>query len=404
MDTEATLLLNLTMMLIVAGICSILLKKIKMPAIVGYLIAGILLGPYVFTQFVVDQNIVTIFSDMGIVLLMFFIGLELNLKGLKKVMSYSLIIVTVEMTIMVVTGYLFGILLGFSIPQALFLGVTIACASTAVILSLIHDNKQMEPNLIKTVTGILVMEDIGIVVIMSMVDPIIGGSSSSSLFDTMVLIIIFIVLSIYLGLAFVPRFLDWVERRHSSEALFLIGIGLAFGLAFISKGLGLSTSIGAFIAGIITSQARSSQEMLHKVEPMKEVFMAIFFISIGIQLDPNLILQALPIACIIALVFIVGKIVSVSIGCLAANFKIRSSLYVATSMVAMGEFTFIVAKTALDGGVITNSFYTSVITAALITMMLYPVISRSAPKMIEVLSKYSPRRLHRDVARLEVET
>ena len=299
-----------------------MLKKIKMPAIVGYLIAGILLGPYVFTQFVVDQNIVTIFSDMGIVLLMFFIGLELNLKGLKKVMSYSLIIVTVEMTIMVVTGYLFGILLGFSIPQALFLGVTIACASTAVILSLIHDNKQMEPNLIKTVTGILVMEDIGIVVIMSMVDPIIGGSSSSSLFDTMVLIIIFIVLSIYLGLAFVPRFLDWVERRHSSEALFLIGIGLAFGLAFISKGLGLSTSIGAFIAGIITSQARSSQEMLHKVEPMKEVFMAIFFISIGIQLDPNLILQALPIACIIALVFIVGKIVSVSIGCLAANFKI----------------------------------------------------------------------------------
>jgi monovalent cation:H+ antiporter-2, CPA2 family len=403
MSSETVLLFDITLMLIVAGICSIVLKKLKLPTIIGYIIAGFLLGPHIFPEVVIEESTVTIFASMGIVLLMFFIGLELNLRGLKKVASFAMIIVAIEMTMMVLIGYMLGLALGIDSAQALFLGVTISCASTAVVLGVMKDNEHMQGKLSKAVTGILVMEDIGLIVILALAQPVIGGSSSNSMIGTIVVIISFIGITVVMGLALIPRFMDWVNRHYSGETLFLVAVGIGFGLSMLSSALGLSVAIGAFLAGILISQSTCCDVVEKKVEPMKEMFMAIFFISIGLQLDPALMWAGLPLAITVAAIFIVGKMASVWIGCFAANFKFRSSFLIATSMVAMGEFTFVVAKVALDGKIIGSDLYSSVIAAAVITMVLLPYISRSSPRFYDWLVGKMPVSLIKTLTKVENE-
>ncbi len=401
MDAETRLLFDITLMLIVAGVCSIVLAKFKLPSIIGYLTAGILLGPYIFPEVVVQPDTVEIFAKIGIVMLMFFIGLELNLKGLRKVASFAMIIAAIEMTLMVVIGYSIGLALGLGTPEAVFLGVTISCASTAVVLGVMKDNKHMDGKLSKAVLGILIMEDIGIVIILAISAPIMGTSSSSSMLDTFIVIIAFIGMSVVIGLAAVPRMLNWVRKHYSGETLFIVSVGIGFGLALISNYIGLSEAIGAFLAGIIVSQATCSDDICIKVEPMKELFMSVFFLSIGLQLDPTLMVYGLPLALTIAAIFITGKLVSVGLGCYMANFKARSAFLVAASMVAMGEFTFVVAKIALDGKVITNALYSSVIGAALVTMLLLPFISKSAPSLFDGVVARMPRGICAPLGKIE---
>ena len=401
METETRLLFDITLMLIVAGVCSIVLAKLKLPAIIGYLTAGILLGPYIFPEVVVQPDTVEIFASIGIVMLMFFIGLELNLKGLRKVASFAMIIAAIEMTLMVVIGYSIGLALGLGTPEAVFLGVTISCASTAVVLGVMKDNRHMDSKLSKAVLGILIMEDIGIVIILALSAPIMGTSSSSSMLETFVVIIAFIGISVVVGLAVVPRTLNWVREHYSGETLFIVSVGIGFGMAMISSFIGLSVAIGAFLAGIIVSQSSCSEDVCIKVEPMKELFMAIFFLSIGLQLDPTLMISGLPLAVTIAAIFITGKLVSVGLGCYVANFKARSAFLVAASMVAMGEFTFVVAKIALDGAVITNALYSSVIGAALITMLLLPFISKGAPPLFDKVVARMPKRIYAPLDKIE---
>jgi CPA2 family monovalent cation:H+ antiporter-2 len=393
MNSETALLFDITLMLIVAGVCSIVLKKLKLPTIIGYLIAGFLLGPHIFPEVVIQESTVTVFASMGIVLLMFFIGLELNLRGLKKVASYAAIIVAIEMTMMVVIGYGLGLGLGMDGAQALFLGVTISCASTAVVLGVMKDNEHMQGKLSKAVTGILIMEDIGLIVILALATPIIGGTTSSPMIETLIIIVAFIGITFVMGLAVLPKFMDWVNTHYSGETLFLVAVGIGFGLSLISSFLGLSVAIGAFLAGILISQSTCCNVVERKVEPMKEMFMAIFFISIGLQLDPELMWIGLPLAITVAAIFIVGKMTSIIIGCYAANFKARSSFLIATSMVAMGEFTFVVAKVALDGELIGTEIYSSVIGAAVITMVLLPYISRSSPKIFDWFVSKMPTKI-----------
>jgi CPA2 family monovalent cation:H+ antiporter-2 len=402
LDAETTLLFYITLIFIVAGICSIVLKKLKMPAIIGYVLAGFLLGPNIFPEIVVPESIVGIFSEIGIVLLMFYIGLELNLSGLRKVASYAAIIVIIEMSLMVVIGYSLGILLGLTAAQALFLGVTISCASTAVVLSVMKENPHMDGKLSSAVTGILILEDIGLIVILAVAEPLMGmGSGSGSILETLSVIALFIGVTVVVGLTMIPRLIDWVDSNFSGETLLLVAVGFGFGLALIACYLELSVAIGAFLGGIIVSQSACSRGLCHQVEPMKELFMAVFFLSIGMQLDPKLMWAGLPLALVIAAMFIFGKMFSVSVGCLAANFKSRSAFLVGTSLVAMGEFTFVVAKVALDGGVIDAGLYSSVIGAAVLTMITLPLVSKYSPKIFDAVVKRLPRKAFWVLDRIE---
>ncbi|MDW5562114.1 MAG: cation:proton antiporter [Methanomassiliicoccus sp.] len=392
---ETRLLLDITFLTAIAGICSILLVKLKFPSIIGYLVAGIVLGPTMLPDLWVDNITVFILSNMGIVLLMFYIGMELNLKELRRIGSYTIAVVTINMTAMVMFGFLVGtMLLGLDTVTSIFLGAIISGTSTAVVVGVLQSQGRLGTKESKLAIGITVLEDIGQVIILTLAAPLLVGESPTlgSTLSMVLVILVFIALSIVLGITIIPRLLNWIARNYSGETLLLVAMALCFAMALASSTIGLSIAIGAFLMGVIVSQSAYVSVLKSKIEPMKELFMAVFFISIGMQIDPTLVLSGLPLALIIASTFTLAKISSVTLASYINGMGMRSSFRVGVSLVAMGEFAFIIAKTALDAGLIDQGFYSSVFGAALITMVLLPVLSRHSDRLYDRLVRCVPQK------------
>ena len=228
------------------------------------------------------------------------------------------------------------------------------------------------------IIGITVFEDVGQVIILTLAAPLLAGDTPAlgSTVNMVIGLMVFFGLAIMLGMAVLPRLLDHIGNKYSFEILFVITVGLCFTMALIPSSLGLSIAIGAFLMGLIVSRSFFSTDMLSKVVPIKELFMAVFFISIGLQIDPELIWENIWLVVIIASTFIFAKVLSVFLACYVSNISARDSFIIATSLVAMGEFAFIISKIALDAGVVTEDFYSAVIGAALITMVALPLLSK----------------------------
>ena len=403
LDYVSRLLLDLTLMLLIAGACSIIFSRIRLPPIIGYLTAGIILGPTMLTDISVNPATIDLLSNMGIVLLMFSIGLNLNLQRLKQLGSYITILLALEMPFMVVAGYLAGLAMGLDSVASIFLGAVISGTSTAVVVACLQGRKDIDDEVKSTSTTITVMEDLGQVIILSMAAPLLVGDTPAlgSIALMVVGIAVFVIFSLLLGSKLIPPILNWIGKRYDPEVLLIVALGLCFLMALISSLIGLSIAIGAFIMGLIVSQAAQSREITEKVSPMKEVFMAVFFISIGIQVVPTTIIDNVSLVLIIAAVFITAKIIGVSFGSYLLGGNPRNSFMIAVSLVAMGEFAFIIAKTALDAGVVDQQFYASVIGAALITMVLLPMLSKASSSMYSGLSYITPRPIKEMMARFD---
>jgi CPA2 family monovalent cation:H+ antiporter-2 len=393
---ETRLLLDITFLTAIAGICSILLVKLKFPTIIGYLVAGIVLGPTMLPDLWVDDTTVFILSNMGIVLLMFYIGMELNLRELRRIGSFTISVVTINMTSMVMVGFLVGtMLLGLDAVTSIFLGAIISGTSTAVVVGVLHSQGKMGTQETKAAIGVTVLEDIGQVIILTLAAPLLVGESPTlgSTFNMVLVILVFIALSIVLGVTIIPKMLNWIASRYSGETLLIVAVALCFAMALASSTIGLSIAIGAFLMGVIVSQSSYVSVIKSKVEPMKELFMAVFFISIGMQIDPAMVIAGLPLALIIAATFALAKIASVSLASYVNGLTMRSSFRVGVSLVAMGEFAFIIAKTTLDAGLIDQSFYSSVFGAAIFTMVLLPVLSRNSDPIYDRLVRSVPKKV-----------
>lgn len=399
---EAVLLVNITYLLLIAGVCSIIFSKLKMPAIIGYLAAGIILANYWNGSSESTEVIVSILADMGLVLLMFFIGLELNLQKLKKSGMFVVMVAVVQLPLMLIAGYLAGIMMGWDMVQSIFLGAVISGSSTAVIAAVLKEQERIDKDTAETIILITVMEDIGQVLILTMAAPLLVGDTPAlgSIISMIVAIVVFIAASIGIGLIFIPRILDWIGKKISSEVLLIVAIGLCFAMALLSTKIGLSMAIGAFIMGVIVSQCKFSHDIMAKTEPMKELFMAIFFISIGLEIVPSELLNNIPLILIIFGVFAIAKVSTVLLAYLLGNRSLKISFMSAVSLVAMGEFAFIIAKTALDAGVVGQDFYSAVIGAALISMVVLPLLSKNSYKIYDKVSEKAPASVHSAVAKM----
>ena len=399
---EAVLLVNITYLLLIAGVCSIIFSKLKMPAIIGYLAAGIILANYWDGSSESTEVIVSILSDMGLVLLMFFIGLELNLQKLKKSGMFVVMVAVVQLPLMLIAGYIAGILMGWDMVQSIFLGAVISGSSTSVIAAVLKSQERIDKDTAETIILITVMEDIGQVLILTMAAPLLVGDTPAlgSIIGMIAAIVIFIAASIGIGLIFIPRILDWIGKKISSEVLLIVAIGLCFAMALLSTKIGLSMAIGAFIMGVIVSQCKFSHEIMVKTEPMKELFMAVFFISIGLEIVPSDLLDNIPLILIIFGVFALAKVSTVLLAYLLGNRELKISFLSAVSLVAMGEFAFIIAKTALDAGVVGQDFYSAVIGAALVSMIALPILSKNSYKIYDKVSSKTPQPVHNTVAKL----
>ncbi len=403
MDDLTRFMLDMVYLLLIAGGCSIIFSKLRMPAITGYLAAGLILGPTMLHEISVEENTIFILANMGIVLLMFYIGMELNLKRLRKAGTFIFVAMTIQMILMVIIGYLSGLALGLDHVASIFLGAIIAGTSTAVVVAVLRDRKYLDPEVAETVIIFTVLEDIGQVFVLTLAAPLLVGDSPAlgSTILMVVGIVLFFALTIIIGMAVVPKALDAISRKFSPEVLIIVAIGLCFALALLSNFMGLSIAIGAFLMGTLVSQSSVSTVIKEKVEPMKDVFMAVFFIDVGMQVVPSEIFHNIMLVLAIVVVFMGSKIVAVSSSCFISGKTGRTSLLIALSLPVMGEFAFVIAKMALDAQVVAQSFYASVIGAALVSMLLMPPISKHADAICDAAVRVTPSWLSRLLRRFE---
>ncbi|MDR2698567.1 MAG: cation:proton antiporter [Candidatus Methanoplasma sp.] len=397
---EGALLLSMTFLLLVAGICSVMFKKVKMPPIIGYLVAGVILG-VIIDIFLKDlpaeaeaiESTVSFLASIGLVLLMFCIGMELNLKKLKKSGTFAVLVSLIQIPLMVAGGYLFGLLCGWDPVQSILFGAIISGSSTAVVTAVLKEQGKLSKDDIETIILITVVEDVAQVILLSMASPLLVGSTMEldSIVWMLLTILIFMAAAVSIGILFVPRALDWIASKMPDEILWITSLGMCFAMALMSVWIGMSMAIGAFLMGVVVSQAKSKSTIEHDITPMKDVFMAMFFISVGLEISPEGLLENIVLAIMIFSVYAILKAASVFIAYFVGNRPMRLGFMSSIGLVAMGEFAFIIAYAGLEAGVLSQEFYTAVISAALISMVALPLLSRNSDKICDYVYNNAPK-------------
>jgi len=389
---ESVLLLNMTLLLSVGAICTVIFKKLKMPTIIGYLATGIILASYWASQSEDSQLVVEILSDLGMVFLMFCIGMELNIKKIRKSGMFALMVVMIQVPIMILGGYIFGMLMGWDSIQCIFFGAIISGSSTAVVTAVLAETDKLNREEVETIILITVIEDVAQVIILSMTSPLLVGSSMNigSILWMLLIIVLFMAGSMVLGLIFIPKILDWIGDKMPEEVLLVSALGMCFALSLLSVVVGMSMAIGAFLMGVIVSQSHTAKSIEHDVSPMKNIFMGIFFISVGLKIFPDSIIDNILLIVLFFAAYGFLKTLSVFVAFFIGNKSMRLGFISSVSLVAMGEFAFIISKEAYDAGVISQSVYTSVIGAALLSMIMLPIISKHSDFICDKVEEYSP--------------
>ena len=400
---ELALLTSLAVFTLLAAACSIIFNKIRLPPLIGYIVAGIIIAN-VWTITNDSEQIVSILSDIGLVMLMFCIGLEINLRKIRKQGLFAMGVVIIQLPLMMLGGIVAGMLLGYDMVQCICLGARISASSTAVVLAVLKSQKELDADHKESLVLVLIMEDIGQVIILSMITPIMASNDPSvdvnSLIVMIVSIIVFMVASIVVGLKLIPRAINWVSDNVSDEILTVFSVGLAFGMALLSIYIGLSMAIGAFLMGMMIAGSRKSKEINHKIEPMRDLFMAIFFISIGMEITVSSLIDNIGTIIVLYLIFLILIVVAVFIAYWVENETCRNGFLSAVSLATMGEFAFIIASEALGFGAIDQSFYTSVVGAALLSMIILPFLSRYSPRIWDKSVEKCPRPIYATCCRL----
>ncbi len=390
---EETVLISIMALLIVlAAFTSILLSKLKLPSLVGFLITGIIIANYIDLP-EGTQDVVDIFSNLGLIMLMFAIGMEIDITKLKVQGKFAIGIAIIQIPVMLFAGIIAGSAMGFNSVQAITLGAILSGASTAVVLAVLKSNNVLDQAKMDILVLVMVIEDISQVIMISILTPMMKGGtmSTDSLIVLIIYIVLFMVLCFTLGLKIVPRIIDWFYERSNNELIALLCVGLLFVLALLANFAGLSVAIGAFLCGVMVGMSKPKEVVEHFIDPLKVLFMAMFFISVGMEVSVDSLVSNIPMIAVIYLIFIVCMFIAVNIGYWVANGDSRSGWISAFAMCTMGEFAFIISKEALDYKVIDMSLYSSIVGAAIVSMIILPLLVRSSDKSYNALGKVVPK-------------
>ena len=393
---EETLITIMAVLIVLASFTSILLSKIKLPSLIGFLVAGIIIANYIDLP-EGTEGVVSIFSNLGLIMLMFAIGMEIDLAKLKTQGKFAVSIAIIQIPAMLFAGIIAGSALGYSTVQSITFGAILSGASTAVVLAVLKTNNVLDQGKMDILILVMVIEDISQVIMISVLTPMMKGEemSTDALIVLIISIVVFMVLCFTLGLKIVPRIIDWVYERSNDELISLMCMGLLFVFALLANTIGLSVAIGAFLTGVMVGMSRPKHVVEHFVEPLKTLFMAMFFISVGMEVSVESLSENIPTILLFYGIFALCMFVAVNVGYWVANGDSRSGWISAMSMCTMGEFAFIISKQALDYHVFDQSFYSSVIGAAIVSMVMLSVLVRTSERTYTAVVGHCPRPIAR---------
>lgn len=359
---------------------------LKQPMILGFLVAGILIGPFGPFGLIKDTEMLNNFSDIAIVLLLFGVGLTFPLSQLRAIGKIGTGIAVIEVLVMLAIGFGVGSALGWSFYDAMFLAAALSISSTAIIVKVLEEMGKMESSSAILMIGVLVIEDlVAILIISAMHSGVVSGSFElTEIIVTMGEIGLFIGGTIAAGVLIMPRIFALIARLERYEITIMFALGTAFGLAFLSYQLGFSAATGAFLAGVIIAGSKFSEQISVMISPTREIFTAIFFVTIGALMDLSLIsMYWIPVA-IITIVTVFGKFGSVYLGTRLMGFDKSFAIGIGLSMAQLGEFSFIVLKTGQDLGVISATLFPIIGMAVALTTFIGPMLVKLGSRVVAV--------------------
>jgi CPA2 family monovalent cation:H+ antiporter-2 len=387
----------------VAGVVVVLFRKLNQPPILGYLLAGLIVGPFTLPELsITNAESIRLLADLGLVLLLFAIGLEFGWRRIRQVGPSALLIGSVEILGMISLGYGVGKLLGWTSQEAFYLGAALSISSSAILIKVLRDTGQLTSLTGRLIVGILVVEDFAAVGLLSLLSGVAttGTTDAGDVGRLVMKLAIFAAASLALGAIFVPRIIKFVGQFGSRETMLLTTLALCFCLALVGESLGISAAAGAFLIGTVVGDTEESAYVADIMEPVRDMFGAVFFVSIGMLIDIQVIKDHLVPVAAVSLVFVAGKIVANSVGAFVSGQPGRTPLQVGMGMPQIGEFSLAMVKVGVEHQAIGAFIYQVVAGVTAVTSLFYPYIMRSTDKAVYLLERLSPTLFRRSLGSL----
>jgi len=406
-DIQTDFLVSMAVVIAVAAVIIILFHRLRQPLILGYLVAGLVVGLVAQTLVTsAGEDYIKLLANLGIVLITFSIGLEFSLKQLRKIGITVIVAATLEIMIMIAIGFQLGTALGWSSLESTLLGTMLSVASTMIIVRSLKESGGLDNEKARLIVGLLVVEDFAAILILAVVSGLVstGGVSAGELTRLVVGMAAFVAASIVFGVAVVPRLVDYVGRQRSNELLVVTVLGLCFSMAAFAKLIGFSEAIGAFVMGVIVSESKYLGDVVRRVEPVRDVFGAIFFVTVGmiaarqlLTLDSSTQTGVILTVLIITVVFVAGKIFASTLATFICGFGARNSVGAGLGMLAIGEFSLMIATVAISSNPetllphIANTIYPTILLVTTITALIVPYSVKYTDRVTRKLEGRVPR-------------
>ena len=393
MSSLPYLIKDLALILVVAGVVTIVFKKLKQPLVLGYVVAGFIVSPHMpYIMSVVDRTSIRIWGDIGVIFLLFSLGLDFSFKKIIKTGISPIISTCSIIFFMMLTGFLTGKLFGWSRMDCIFLGGMLAMSSTTIIYKAFDDLGLRQQRFAGIVMSVLILEDILAIVMMVMLSAIANGNNpdGGQMLGSLIKIGFFLVLWFVVGIFLIPLMLRSMRKLINNETLLIVALGLCCAMAVLSSKVGFSSAFGAFVMGSILAETVEADRIIKLVEPVKNLFGAIFFVSVGMLVDPSILVSYwLPIVFLV-IVILLGQAVFGSFSFFISGQSLKSALQCGFSMAQIGEFSFIIASLGLSLGVIGDFVYPIVVAVSVITTFVTPYMIRMATPCYNVLERHLP--------------
>lgn len=391
------LIRDLGIILITAAFVTLLFKKLKQPVVLGYLIAGFFLGPH-FPYFITvrDTESVKIWAEIGVIFLLFGLGLEFSFKKVSRIGKSAGTTAFIEAPFMLGLGYLTGKLLGWSNIDSLYLGGILSISSTTIIVRAFDELGLKGKKFVSLVFGILVFEDlIAILLLVVLTTAATTQSlSSAAIFGTVLKMAFFITVWFLVGIYLIPMMLNKIRKLLTPETTVVVSIGLCLLMVMIVSSVGFSAPLGAFLMGSILAETKDGKNIEHLLSPIKDLFSAVFFVSVGMMINPDSITKYADTILIITLIFVCGKVFSITLGALLSGQSLKTALYSGMSLAQIGEFSFIIATLGMTLKVTSDFLYPIAVAISALTSFTTPYFIKASPTIYEWINRKLPQGVH----------
>ncbi|MDR1544795.1 MAG: cation:proton antiporter [Prevotellaceae bacterium] len=387
---------DLALILITAAVTTLIFRMLKQPLVLGYIIAGFLVSPYFeFTPNVIDEASVKIWAEIGVIFLLFSLGLEFSFKKLMRVGGSASVTAIFEIVFITVIGFFTAKALGWKTMDCLFFGGMLASSSTTIIIRAFDELGLKSKHYVKTVFGVLVVEDIVVILLMVLLSTVAVTQKVEEIEMTFTILKLgfFLILWFLMGIFIIPTFLKKAKKLLDDEVYLILSIGLCLGMVWLATLVGFSAELGAFIMGSILAETTSAEKIEHIFKPVKDLFGAVFFVSIGMMINPSLIMSYGWIVLLVVLLVVFGKFLATTIGAVLSGQNLKQSVEVGMSMAQIGEFAFIVATLGMSLGVISDFLFPVAVGASAITTFTTPYMIKYSDNVYNFIEKIMPEKL-----------